>query len=171
MCTGFEWLTVGAAALSGVNQISQGNQQRRFAEFQAAQAEADAQAERELGQVRAGQVRKSGVRQVSEARAGFASAGVDVGTGTPLTVYGDITQDAEAAALQEILFGERKGARLEQEAQAMRASGKNAQAQGWMGASGSVLAAGATLTKPGWRHTQSPAPVYEYTPSGVVRIS
>jgi hypothetical protein len=170
MCTGFESMMIGFTALSAANQITQGNQAKGFADFQAAQANADAQAEREMGDVRADKVRRAGTRQQSEARAALAASGVEVGAGTALKIFEDISGDTEEAALQDILFGTRKGARLDQEAQALRAAGKNARTAGLMGAGGSILSAGATLTKPGWKRTQAPAPVEERSVLNAVTI-
>jgi hypothetical protein len=169
MCTGLEILMIGSTALSAVNQINQGNQQKEFADYQAAQADADAQAEREMGQVRADKVRKAGRAQQSEARAALAAGGMEVGAGTALTIDEKIALSAEEDALQEILYGSRKGARLNQEAQGSRAAGRNARAAGYAGAAGSVLSAGARFYGPGWRTPvgpqQAPAPVEDRIPS------
>lgn len=171
MCTGFEWFTIGAGALGAADKITQGGQAKDFADYQAAQLNADAQAEREMGIVRAGQVRKTAARTRSEARAAYAGSGVDVSVGSALRTDQQIGQDAEMDALNEILYGSRKGERLDQEAALKRIAGSNAKAEGFMGAAGSILSAGASLTKPGWKHTQAPAPVYDATPDGIVRIS
>jgi len=162
MCTGVEIFMIASTAFSAVSQISQGQQQKRFNEWQAQQAEADAQAERELGQIQADKTRRAGRSQQSEARAALAAGGVEVDSGTPVRIYQEIDRRAEEDALQQILYGTRKGTRLEQEAASQRIAGDRAEAGGYRGAIGSVLRGGANLMGPGWktvRAEQAPAPV------------
>lgn len=166
MCTGFEWLMAGAAGLNAVSQISQGAQAKRLGDYQAAQAAADAQAEREAGIVAANKTRRDALRQRSAARAAIGASGIETGAGTPLVIEGEIERSGEEGALQQILYGARRGTRLEQEGELARMAGENRQAAGYMGAFGSLLSGGAQIAK-GWRvGTQSPAPVSD----GVLRI-
>jgi hypothetical protein len=171
MCYGMEalYLAIGSTAFNAMGKIQEGQQKKQLYDYQAAQADADAQAEREMGMVRADKVRKAGQRTQSEATAALAASGVEVGAGTPLKIFEEIGADSEEAALQEILYGTRKGARLEQEAQLGRMAGRNARAEGYSGAVGSILSGGAAIAK-GWKHTQRAAPVYEMTSAGPVRI-
>jgi hypothetical protein len=158
-----ETLTVASTAFSAMNQISQGNQQKKYADFQANQAMADAQAEREAGMVRADQVRKAGKSQQSEAKASLAAGGVEVGAGTALTIDQDIYQSSEERAMQEILYGRRSGERLEQEAAGFRAAGRNARTAGYGRAGASILSSGAAYynTKKARevKPEQQPAPI------------
>lgn len=151
MCTGIEIAMIAATAFSAVSAVQQGQQQKKYNEWQAAQAEAEAQAEREMGEIQGARVRRQGRSQQSEARAALAASGVEVGAGTPVQIQGEIERRSEVDALNYILYGERKGARLEQEAAASRLAGKNAQAAGYRGAIGSVLRGGAALSGPGWK--------------------
>jgi len=162
VCTGLEIFAIASSAFSAVSQINQGRQQQKFANYQAEQAQADAQAEREVGMIKADKTRKAGRAQQSEARAALAASGVEVGAGTPLLIEGEIVRSAEEDALQEMLYGSRRGTRLDTEAQASRMAGENAAAAGVRGAVGSVLSTGAQLMAPGWRRIrpeQAPAPV------------
>lgn len=161
MCTGLEIMAIASTTFSAVSSIAKGQQEQDFANFQAAQANADAQAERESSQVRAQQIRKAGKYQQAEATAALAASGVEVGAGTPLTIDQQIGRNVQADALNEILNGTRSGARLDQQAAGLRASGKNAAAAGVRNAVGSVLSAGAKYYAPGWgvRAEQPPAPV------------
>jgi hypothetical protein len=143
MCTGLEILQIVGTAVSAIGQMSRGQQQRDWAEWQAEQARADAQAAREEGEVRAERIRRIGRRQQSEARAALAASGVETGAGTAVVIDRQIGRDAEADAEQERLAGLRRGAQRDQEGEAYRIHGRNA-------ATGSMLAAGATL-ETGWR--------------------
>lgn len=162
MCTGLELFLIGATTVSAVAQVQRGQQQKKMANFQAAQADADAHAEVEAGQVRADKVRKQLKAARGAAATDFAASGVKIGTGTPLVIDQEIVDDNEENALQEILYGSRKGTRLEQEASGLRLAGKNAEREGFMGAAGSVLSGGAQYYGGGWKRVraeQSPAPV------------
>lgn len=162
MCTGAELFLIGSTVVSAGTQIAQGQQQKKFADFQAAQANADAQAEREAGVVAANKTRKQGKYAQAEAAAALAGSGVEVTAGTPIRIDQQIARNVEEDALQEILFGTRKGERLDQEAVGLRASGKNAARNSLFGAAGSILSAGATMNSPGWKRVakeQAPAPV------------
>lgn len=162
MCTGLEMMLIASAAMSATSAISEGKQKKDYANFQANQANADAQAEREQGVVEAGKIRKQGKYTSAEATSSLAASGVEVGAGTALKIDQQIARNTEEDALQQILFGTRKGARLDQEATGLRAAGKNAQRAGFMKATGSLLSAGASLSSPGWKRVameQAPAPV------------
>jgi hypothetical protein len=164
-------LTVASTAFSAMNQISQGNQQKKYADFQANQAMADAQAEREMGQVRADQVRKAGKTQQSEAKASLAAGGVEVGAGTALTIDQEIYQSSEERAMQEILYGKRSGERLEQEAAGFRAAGRNARNTGYTKAIGSVLSSGAEYYKTrAYLGNRAEQPASKVEERGTIRI-
>lgn len=158
MCTGIEGLfatTAGkvfaaATAFSAISSIQQGQQEKKFANFQAEQANADAQAAREQGQVTAEKIRKAGKFQQAEAVAALAASGVEVTAGTPLRIADEIKKRVEQDAFAEMLTGQRQGTRLDQEAQGFRAAGKNAAARGAQRAVGSVLSAGAEYYGPKW---------------------
>lgn len=157
---------IGSTAFNAISSIQQGRQEKKFANFQAEQANADAQAEREAGQVRADKIRKAGRYQQAEATAALAASGVEVKAGTPLKIAQEIDKNVESDALNEILFGSRTGSRLDQEAQGLRAAGKNAATRGVQRAVGSVLSAGSSYYGRGWggvRAEQPPAPVEDRT--------
>ena len=162
---GGSWLMIASMAVSAMQSIQKGEQEQDYRNFQADQAEADAQAEREAGEVRASKVRKLGKSTQSEAVASLAASGVEVTAGTPVKIQQQITRNAEEDALNEILYGERKGRRLEQTAASERAAGSRASSAGYMGAFGSVLSGGAKLTGPGWKTVSNPGN------SGVVSIN
>lgn len=143
-------LFFASAAFSAVTSIQQGRQEQKFANFQAEQANADAQAAREQGQVNAEKIRRAGKYDQAEAVAALAASGVEVTAGTPLRIADEIKKRVEQDAFAEMLTGSRAGARLDQEAQGFRAAGKNAAARGVKKAFGSVLSAGAEYYGPKW---------------------
>lgn len=150
MCTGMEILMVASTAVQAIGSISKGEQEEDYRNYQAAQMQADADAEREAGEVRASKVRKAAKGTKSEAVAALAASGVEVGAGTPVKIQTQIIDNAEEDALNEILYGERKGKRLDQQAVAERQAGERASSAGYMGAAGSILSGGAKVGS-GWK--------------------
>lgn len=118
-------LMIGSTLLSASGTQQAGRAQQAQLNYQAQQAEADARAEREYGQVQAQKIRKAGARQLAETRASFASSGVDVNVGTPQTVNRAIMQDVEEDALNAILDSNRQADRLQAQAQGYRAGVTN----------------------------------------------
>lgn len=122
------WAAVGYAAmtaLSAAGTQQSGKAQQAQLDYQADQADADARAEREYGQVQAQKIRRAGQRQLSATRANFASSGVDVNSGTPQTVNRALMQDVEEDALNTILDSSRRAQKLEAQAQGYRAGSTN----------------------------------------------
>jgi hypothetical protein len=74
---------------------------QRAAAFNSMMAEQDAQAIEMFGATQAEAARKMGRRAVSSQTAAFAAAGVDVGTGSPLEVYGNTFYESERQATNE----------------------------------------------------------------------
>lgn len=136
---------IAASAMSAMSSISKGQQQQDMANYQAAQANADAQVEREVAQVNADKIRKAAKSQQSSARSALAASGVVADSGTPLVIQGDIIDRGEQDALTELLTGVRKGQKLDSEASGLRVAGSNAKAQGYSSAAGSLLATGGKM--------------------------
>lgn len=147
---------LGQAALSlgAMSALSSGAQASSQADWQARQAAADAQAEREAGEVRADKVRKAGRYQQSAARAALAAGGVEVGSGTPVKIVQQIGQDAESDAQQELLYGKRAAGRLQSSANVYDMAGDQAVTAGYVRAGGSLMASGSSFTK-GWITSKS----------------
>ncbi len=76
-----------------------------MANYQAAQAEADAEASKAAAKVEADRIRKAGREQAAAANASLAASGVETGEGTALRITSGITEDAEQDAFQTILTG------------------------------------------------------------------
>lgn len=144
-------LLIGAAAVSGVSAISQGNQAAAMGKYQQQQAEADANAAKAAAQLEAANIRKAGERQRSSARAALAASGVNVDTGTAELISTEINQNAEQDALTTIQTGVNRSRVMQAEGQAARISGNNARTAGYLNAASTALSAGATGQRTGWR--------------------
>lgn len=147
MCTGAEGMVAANAdkiilastAISALGNLQEGKQAQRFYNYKADQASADAEYERQMGEVRAGKVRKAGAVVQSEVRAGYAGSGVDVNTGTPVAVAQKLERNIGEDAIAQLLTGQRRGQVLEQQASLDRMAGANAKTGGVLAASRSLL--------------------------------
>lgn len=150
MCTGVEIALVASSVLAAGGAVASGQQQKKMANYQAAQAEADADAAKASARVEAERIRKAGRQQAIAANAAMAASGVETGEGTALRVTSGIAGDAEQDAYQTIFNGINTSNRLRSQAQADRISGSNAATAGYINAGSSLLSAGATAYS-GWK--------------------
>ncbi|HCB0229292.1 TPA: hypothetical protein MYK72_004199 [Klebsiella variicola subsp. variicola] len=150
MCTGVEIAAIGASVLAAGGAVYSGQQQKKMSNYQAAQAEADAEASQKAARVEAERIRKAGARQAAAANAAMAASGVETGEGTALRITSGIAEDAEQDAYQTILNGVNSSYRLQSQAQADRISGGSAATAGYINAGGSLLSAGTTAYS-GWK--------------------
>ncbi|HHA1902728.1 TPA: hypothetical protein ACOED1_003512 [Enterobacter kobei] len=150
MCTGLEVAAIGASVLAAGGAVYSGQQQKKMANYQAAQAEADAEAAQAQAKVEADRIRKAGKAQAAQANASLAASGVDTGEGTALRIQSGIVGDAEQDAYQTILNGANQSARLNAQASADRISGRNAATSGYISAGSSLLSAGGKAYN-GWK--------------------
>ncbi|MCS6037363.1 hypothetical protein LNQ52_20105 [Klebsiella pneumoniae subsp. pneumoniae] len=102
MCTGVEIAAIGASVLAAGGAVYSGQQQKKMSNYQAAQAEADAEASQKAARVEAERIRKAGARQAAAANAAMAASGVETGEGTALRITSGIAEDAEQDAYQTI---------------------------------------------------------------------
>lgn len=154
MCTGVEIALVASSVLAAGGAVASGQQQKKMANYQAAQAEADADAAKASARVEAERIRKAGRQQASAANAALAASGVETGEGTALRVTSGITGDAEQDAYQTILNGVNSSNRLQAQAQADRISGSNAATAGNISAGSSLLSTGGTAYS-GWQKAKT----------------
>lgn len=154
MCTGLEVAAIGASVLSAGGALYSGQQQKKMANYQASQAEADAKAAQAQARVEADRIRKAGKAQAAQANAALAASGVETGEGTALRITSGIVGDAEQDAYQTILNGANQSARLNAQASADRISGRNASTSGYISAGSSLLSAGGTAYN-GWKKAGS----------------
>ncbi|MDY7622532.1 hypothetical protein ABUK00_07670 [Raoultella planticola] len=150
MCTGVEIAAIGASVLAAGGAVYSGQQQKKMSNYQAAQAEADAEASQKAARVEADRIRKAGARQAAAANAAMAASGVETGEGTALRITSGVTEDAEQDAYQTILNGVNSSSRLQAQAQADRFTGSNAATSGYINAGSSLLSAGGTAYS-GWK--------------------
>lgn len=76
---------------------------------------------------------------VGDRRAGLGASGVDITTGTPVDVAGDLAAEIKLQALRIRQGGQVRAGRLEQEALLLDRSGKNAATRGQFRAGSSLL--------------------------------
>lgn len=164
MCTGVEIALVASSVLAAGGAVASGQQQKKMANYQAAQANADAEAARGAAKVQADRIRKAGRQQAAQANAALAASGVETGEGTALRITSDITGSAEQDAMTTILNGMNTGARFNAQAQADKISGNNAASAGYINAAGSLLQAGGTAYS-GWKRA-NPTPAATTASSG-----
>lgn len=149
MCTGAEIFLAGATAYNALGTLQAGADEQTMYNLRAGQSEADAKAEREAAALRAYKVRRAGKVQQSEARAGFSASGVVADAGSAEVVHTAIARLSEEDALNEILYGERRAAADQQQAEFERMSGRNAKKASQRKAIGSILSSGSMLAG-GW---------------------
>ena len=154
MCTGVEIAAIGASVLAAGGAVYSGQQQKKMSNYQAAQAEADAEASQKAARVEADRIRKAGARQAAAANASLAASGVETGEGTALRITSGITEDSEQDAYQTILNGANSASRLQAQAQADRITGSNAATAGNISAGSSLLSAGGTAYD-GWKKAKT----------------
>ncbi|TYL43909.1 hypothetical protein [Dickeya sp. ws52] len=156
MCTGVEIAMVGASVLAAGGAVYSGQQQKKASDYQAAQAEADAQAAASAARVEAARIRKAGEAQAARANAAYAASGVDTGAGTALRITSDIVGDAEEDAYLTTVNGVNSAARYNAQAQADRISGNSAATAGYISAGSSLLSAGSKAYS-GWKTASAPS--------------
>lgn len=156
MCTGAEVAMI-ALAVAGTGASlyaadTAANQEEANLKFQAAQAEADAAAEKGAAQVEADRIRKAAKAQRAQATAQAAAAGIDVNSPTALKIDQEIVENAEEDAYLTILQGGDRSARMRQQATVDRTGAKivrtNARAQ-----QTATLISSASSTYSGWKRS------------------
>lgn len=150
MCTGMEIALLAGTALSTGAAIDQGNKQEDWAEYQAKQADADANAERAAATIEADKIRRLAKRQAAEANAALAKSGVNVGEGTALQINEEIYAGAEEDALMTIFGGRDRANRAMADADGYLYKGKQAKNASYLDATSTALAGGSNYGK-GWK--------------------
>lgn len=163
------WVLVAVTGMTAFNNVQQGRYAKAQAGLQAAMSDYQAQVEQDNALKMAEIIRRAGRKQVGQANAAFAGAGVKVGEGSAAEVERDITQGYEQDAFQAILEGNRRARGLQTDAAMERAQGRMAQAAGYVNAVGTVLGGAYQGMKsngwrtggPGFSGQQAPAPVVD----------
>lgn len=130
--------------------IQQGKQAAEFGKYQAAQANADANAAKGDAQVEAERIRQMGKRTRSAAIAALAGSGVDVNEGSALVIQKDITKNSEQDAQTTILGGSQRALLIKTQGQIDNMKGQQAKSASYIGAA-STLAQGAATIASNWK--------------------
>lgn len=143
-------LTVVSTALSVVGQISQANQAKKSADFEAAQLQEQAsEATAASSRRAASDIRMGGLAQ-SRAQAVAAASGGSATDPTAVNIEQNISGQSEYNALTDLWSGSAEAAGLKTRANAVTASGENAQQAGYFGAFTTALSgAGSMFAKYG----------------------
>lgn len=144
------YLLAAGTALSAGASIKSGYDQKAIADANARQAEQDAAAERGAAAVRADQIRKAARMQRSKATGAAAVSGVRIGEGSAGDAESYVTQTGEYDALSEIISGNYRGQRSQQQAGIDRMTGKSAVTSGWLQGGGTLLGNYGRMKVGGW---------------------
>lgn len=136
------WVTVAIGGMTAMNQIQQGRHAASQAEIGALQSEGQAKAAEADAIKTAEIIRRAGRRQVGQANASYAAAGVQVGQGSAAEVERAINVGVEHDAFQAILEGDRKALGLQTDAKMQRIDGGMRKTAGMVNAVGTVLSTG-----------------------------
>lgn len=145
-------LAVAATGLSATSSVLGGMQQSAMMKGQAAQANADADAERGAAMVRAEKIRKMAKSQAASARASLAAGGVNLDSASASLINKDIIERGEQDALTNINDATDTAGRLRAQAKSLRSAGKQAVVGGLAQAGSSVLGTYANY-KNNWKGT------------------
>lgn len=153
MCTGAEiaMLMAASTAVSVIGTVASGQQQKAMYKAQSQQAQNEAAYAADAAKAQAEKIRRMGRIQRSETSAALAGAGVKLGEGTALEIDKDITERVEEDAFATILSGRRALQAGDAQSSLLRTAGNNAERNSYMQAGATVLQAGATFGKAGWK--------------------
>jgi hypothetical protein len=165
------FVNVAIGGMTALNARQQGRIANTQSQAAASQADYQAQVEQANAMKTAEVIRRAGRRQIGQATAAYAGAGVKVGEGSAGEVERQIGQDVEADAFQALLEGGRRAGALRTDATLTRISGEMQQSAGYVNAATSVLAGayqgaranGWRTGGPGFSGQQRPAPVDSLT--------
>jgi len=139
MCTGAEIALIAVAA--GGTAITVKNQ-KDLADFQADQAKANAETEKQAGQIRAEQTRERASRIAASARASLAASGVNIDSVTGNLINKDITMRGEEDAFFQEMNAEDRATALRQQADVFNLRGKQAVTEGVANVASSAISTG-----------------------------
>lgn len=140
MCTGMELALVAATGIQAGSAIMQGQQQKDMYEYQAAQADADAETARQAGEIKAERIRKKARSVAASTRAALAAKGLSVSGETSNLINKDIAEQSELDAILGIDDANSAASRLRADASLDRLRGSSAQTAGFLNAGSSALA-------------------------------
>lgn len=145
MCTGIEIAMLAGVALSAVSAVQQGQADKEAADFQADINDQQAQREREVSARESAQFDREQRALLARSRAIRAGSGIEIDSGTPLLTDRASVEEIELGKATILSGGEAKSTRLQQEAELIRRSGKNAQTSGYLKGGSSLLTGAAKV--------------------------
>ena len=137
-----------STGVSVVGQLQQGQAAKAAANAEARNAENLAAQTRDAAMQEAKRIRLAGDRTRGAARAQLAASGIDVNSGTAVTIEDDIGTNSELDAYNTLLTGDRKATSLQDSAAISRARGKNAVTSSMLGSVSTGLQ--------GWKAVRAP---------------
>lgn len=146
---GVETAIIIAAAASAGSSVMSGVQQRKMSNYQAKQAEADAEAEKGAAIVRAENIRKITQQKASSARAAIAASGASLDSQTATLINKDIVKRGETDAIVGIDDSQDAASRLRASATSLRSQGNQALVAGIANAGSTALSTYAGVQS-GW---------------------
>lgn len=168
MCTGAEGfmtqhadkMILAGGAMDAIGKLTGAVSTRQFANAQADQLMADADATRGLAGVTGNKIRRAGAMTRKSARAAYGASGVAVDSGSALAVQEDIDRRASEDALTELLSGGYRAASMEATARSRRVAGRNAMVAGFGSMGKSLLSSASDQAKANaevdrWRRAQA----------------
>jgi hypothetical protein len=148
MCISASMMMALSTGVSVVGQLQQGQAAKQAANAEARNAENLAAQTRDAAMQEAARIRKAGDRTRGAARAQLAASGIDVNSGTAVTIEDDIGTNSELDAYNTLLTGDRKATSLQDSAAISRARGKNAVTSSMLGSVSTGLQ--------GWKAVRAP---------------
>jgi hypothetical protein len=148
MCISASMMMALSTGVSVVGQLQQGQAAKAAANAEARNAENLAAQTRDAAMQEAKRIRLAGDRTRGAARAQLAASGIDVNSGTAVTIEDDIGTSSELDAYNTLLTGDRKATSLQDSAAISRARGKNAVTSSMLGSVSTGLQ--------GWKAVRAP---------------
>lgn len=151
-------LNIASTLFNVFGSVSTSNQRGELYDYEARRAAEVGRMDAEIGQVQAGRLRSKGKDDIAHATAQYGASGVDVGSGSPTQVVGELNRRIELDALSAMLAGRYKAYDKNVEAAGYTAAGENARSSGWWGAGASLLGGFARAQAvSGWGRSSSSA--------------
>ena len=144
------YVMVAIGGLNAMQQIQAGKTAQAQGDLRGDALDYQAKIENDAALQTAAVIRRAGRRQVGQANAAYAGAGVKVGEGSALETERQITQDSEHDAFQALLAGSRRASGLRTDATMSRINGDMQETAGYVNAAGTLLSTGYQAQK-GWK--------------------
>lgn len=138
MCTGMEIAMVAGTAMTTVSAVQQGNDAQAMGNYQAAQAKADAEADRGAAKVQADKIRRAGEAERGRARAALAASGASLDSASADAIDDDIVSAYEEDALVTMYSGDNRARSRLAEGESARLAGGRAKRNATMEAAATV---------------------------------